>query len=82
MNILMGDARLSLDELKLGLEGALNISDAMEALSTSLSMNRVPANWAKVRPPPKKKRSQIPFPKEPYDHNTITSTCPRWRMPR
>ena len=42
-------AHRSLEELNLGLEGALNISDAMEALSSSLSMNRVPPGWAKVR---------------------------------
>ena len=30
------------------MQGALNISDAMEALSSSLTMNRVPAGWAKV----------------------------------
>merc|ERR1712094_119210 len=32
-------------ELKLGLEGALNMSDAMEALLSSLKMGRVPSNW-------------------------------------
>jgi dynein heavy chain len=48
MNGLLSAARLSLDELKLGLEGALNISDAMEALSNALALNRVPDGWTKV----------------------------------
>merc|ERR1711998_184773 len=47
MNILLSAARLSLEELKLGLEGALNISDAMEAMGNALALNRVPAGWAK-----------------------------------
>jgi dynein heavy chain len=48
MNGLLSEIRTSLSELKLGLEGALNISDAMEALSTALQMNRVPGTWEKV----------------------------------
>jgi hypothetical protein len=30
------------------LEGALNITDAMEALSLSLTFNKVPADWEKA----------------------------------
>lgn len=45
-NKLLTEMKRSLAELKLGLEGALNMSDAMEALLTSLSLDRVPENWA------------------------------------
>jgi len=48
MNNLVNEIRRSLSELKLGLEGALNISDAMEVLTTALLVNRVPATWEKV----------------------------------
>ena len=48
MNTLLTEIRTSLFESKLGIEGALNISDAMEELGKSLSMNRVPAPWEKV----------------------------------
>jgi len=40
--------RTQLNELALGLSGALNISDAMDALITSLFMNQVPPNWLKT----------------------------------
>ncbi len=33
--------------MKLGLEGALNITDAMESLSQSLTFNKVPDTWEK-----------------------------------
>jgi len=45
-NKLVVEMRRSLAELKLGLEGALNMSDAMEALLLSLKLNRVPSSWA------------------------------------
>jgi len=51
MNALLHEVRRSLSELKLGLEGALNISDAMEVLTTALLVNRVPATWEKVAYP-------------------------------
>lgn len=51
MNGLVGEIRRSLQELKLGLEGALNISDAMEALGACLFINKVPASWEKVAYP-------------------------------
>jgi len=51
MNGLLFEIRRSLREMKLGLEGALNISDAMEALSASLFYDRVPATWEKVAYP-------------------------------
>jgi dynein heavy chain len=46
MNGLLDEVRKSLEELKLGLQGALNITDAMEGLSMSLQFNKVPATWA------------------------------------
>ena len=48
MNILLGEIRTSLTELEMGMQGALNITDKMEALSLSLSVNRVPKNWEEV----------------------------------
>jgi dynein heavy chain len=51
MNKLLTLIRTSLGELALGLAGALNMSDAMDALATSLTVNRVPANWATVAHP-------------------------------
>ena len=37
-----------MSQLKLGLDGALNISDAMEDLSLSLYANIVPPKWAQA----------------------------------
>jgi len=51
MNKLLSEIRRSLGELSLGLAGALNMSDAMDGLANSLTVNRVPANWAKVAHP-------------------------------
>jgi dynein heavy chain len=48
MNKLMFEITRSLAELKLGLLGALNMSDLMEALLTALGLQQVPANWNKV----------------------------------
>lgn len=47
MNVLLGEIRKSLEDLRLGLTGALNITDSMEALSNALQFNKVPANWEK-----------------------------------
>lgn len=47
MNTLLSTVRFSLFELDAGLKGQLNITDAMEGLSTSLSLNKVPAEWEK-----------------------------------
>jgi len=44
-NLLLTTMKSSLAELKLGLEGSLNMSDAMESLLFSLKLNRVPADW-------------------------------------
>lgn len=48
MNKLLNEIIRSLAELKLGLQGALNMSDLMEALLKSLFLEKVPANWTKV----------------------------------
>jgi len=45
-NKLVCEMKRSLAELKLGLEGSLNMSDGMEALLSSLTLDRVPANWS------------------------------------
>lgn len=45
MNMLLGEIKVSLTDLDAGLKGQLNITDAMEALSTALSLNKVPASW-------------------------------------
>ena len=48
MNNLLFEIKNSLEELQLGLNGALNMTDAMENLLKSLSINKVPENWEKV----------------------------------
>lgn len=45
MNGLLFEIKRSLEDLRLGLTGALNITDAMESLQKSLSFNKVPASW-------------------------------------
>lgn len=47
MNTLLSTIRFSLNELDAGLKGQLNITDAMENLANSLSLNRVPDSWEK-----------------------------------
>merc|ERR1719316_693028 len=41
MNLLVGSIRNSLLELELGISGALNVTDKMESLAKSLSLNQV-----------------------------------------
>merc|ERR1719446_398286 len=48
MNKILSSMRAQLNELALGLSGALNISDAMDALITAMFMNQVPPNWLKT----------------------------------
>ena len=36
------------EELQLGLDGALNMSPAMEALAAGIAADKVPASWAAV----------------------------------
>lgn len=50
MNQLLEDISTSLEDLYLGLEGALNMTDKMEQLALSLSLNRVPFEWGKYFP--------------------------------
>jgi dynein heavy chain len=45
MNMLSGVMITTLVELELGLDGALNMTDAMDALAQALTLNRVPASW-------------------------------------
>lgn len=46
MNVMLLQIFTSLEELELGLAGALNMTDSMESLATALSLNRVPAPWS------------------------------------
>ena len=46
MNALLNEIRFSLTELDQGLDGALNITDAMETLQKSLEINVLPPRWA------------------------------------
>lgn len=48
MNKLLGEIKSSLENLRLGLVGALNITEEMESLSQALTLNKVPASWEKV----------------------------------
>lgn len=48
MNKLLEEIRTSLEGLRLGLSGALNITEEMEALQNALTLNKVPATWEKV----------------------------------
>eukprot|EP00878_Enallax_costatus_P012531 GHUV01013087.1.p1 GENE.GHUV01013087.1~~GHUV01013087.1.p1 ORF type:complete len:2750 (+),score=1040.15 GHUV01013087.1:633-8882(+) len=45
MNALLDEMRRSMEELQLGLDGALNMSDKMEALAKGIATNTVPALW-------------------------------------
>lgn len=54
MNTLLNEIKRTLDDLKLGLTGALNITDAMESLQRSLQFNKVPASWESVAYPSRK----------------------------
>lgn len=47
MNILNYNIKMSLLELQMGLSGALNITDDMEALTKNIELNQVPALWIK-----------------------------------
>lgn len=45
MNGLLVEMKRSMDELQLGLDGALNMSEKMESLAKGISTNSVPALW-------------------------------------
>merc|ERR1711988_1151106 len=51
MNALVGEIVRSLSEPELGLKGDLTMSDPMERLSEALSLDQVPATWAKLACP-------------------------------
>lgn len=48
MNVLLSTMRKGLTDLQAGLEGALNMTDAMEATAAALRINKVPADWAEA----------------------------------
>lgn len=54
MNLLLGEIKKTLEDLRLGLTGALNMTDAMESLQKSLQYNKVPSSWETVAYPSKK----------------------------
>jgi len=54
MNTLLSEIRFSLTELDQGLDGALNITDAMELLQHSLEINVLPPRWLAATNPTKK----------------------------
>lgn len=45
MNALLGEMKRGMEELQLGLDGALNMSAAMEALARAFAANAVPDAW-------------------------------------
>ena len=45
MNALLIEMKRSMDELLLGLDGALNMSEKMEALAHGIATNSVPSLW-------------------------------------
>jgi hypothetical protein len=45
MNALLEEMRRGMEELQLGLDGALNMSDRMEALARGIATNSVPDAW-------------------------------------
>jgi len=48
MNGLLGEIKTTLRDLDAGLKGTLNITEAMEDLMMSLTLNKIPAGWQKV----------------------------------
>merc|ERR1719247_3872121 len=51
MNLLLSQLRSSMTELELGISGALNVTENMEALAHDLQMNKVNAKWTKLAYP-------------------------------
>lgn len=45
MNGLLAEMRRSMEQLQLGLDGALNMSPAMEQLLAAIAAGRVPPSW-------------------------------------
>merc|ERR1719453_1124758 len=48
MNLLLAEIKRTLVELELGIQGALNVTDKMEALAACLNLNTVFAGWEKL----------------------------------
>jgi dynein heavy chain len=51
MNLLLNQLRTSMTELELGISGALNVTESMEALAADLQANKVNAKWAALAYP-------------------------------
>eukprot|EP00397_Hematodinium_sp_SG-2012_P000164 GEMP01000164.1.p1 GENE.GEMP01000164.1~~GEMP01000164.1.p1 ORF type:complete len:2602 (+),score=544.41 GEMP01000164.1:57-7808(+) len=51
MNILLSAIRRTMLELELGISGALNVTEGMEALASALQLNRVAGEWFKFAYP-------------------------------
>jgi dynein heavy chain len=51
MNILLTEIKVSLRELKRGLNGELTISEQMDQLLNAMDMDRVPMSWTKIAYP-------------------------------
>lgn len=45
MNGLLNVIKSSLEDLRLGMDGALNMTDVMENLLSCLTFNKVPGEW-------------------------------------
>jgi|JI61114BRNA_FD_contig_111_597625_length_3861_multi_2_in_0_out_0_4 dynein heavy chain len=50
MNSLLSEITGSLEGLYMGLDGALNMTDQMELLANSLTLNRIPDKWGSFYP--------------------------------
>ena len=48
INALLSEMRRGMEELQLGLDGALNMSDRMEALARAFAAGKVPDAWMSV----------------------------------
>jgi len=54
MNTLLIEIVRQIDEIDMGLRGILTISEKMEVVIASVSLNRVPASWAVLAYPSKR----------------------------
>jgi dynein heavy chain len=64
--LIMG-IKTSLEELELGLKGDLNMTESMEKLAESLTINRVPGEWGQYYPSKKPLASWFDDMKERYE---------------
>jgi len=72
MNILCREIVRSLNELKLGLEGSLQMSERMDRLKNDIFFNRVPESWTKLAYP--SMRSLAAWNKNLWERNAQLST--------